>query len=240
MTKLSKKAIQSPRSTASFSPRMKIIGVVLSTFLLCFAIGFGIGALPNQWRALFGKHSTNLKLLVSDASLIPKDFLYEYEKISGHQVEVQSIVSYHLYRSEAQQADLLFAPLVWLGNFSEILKPLPQNEKWRSALATDFSTLKLATSHFLPVLWKSEQRENHTHLLFWGFATTQEEPSSEVQELLDFLLSNPARLGEWASRVPLAFTSQSSNTMPDFPALQKAESFRQVHLEDLTIDQKFK
>ncbi len=234
MTKHSEKANRS-RGLA-----FKKLGLISAILSICFALGFGMGALPNQWRALLGKRPAHLRLLVSSENLIPKEFLYEYEKISGHKVEVQTIVSYHLFRSEAQQADLLFAPLSWLGNFSEILKPLPQNEKWQKALATDFATLKLNTTHFLPVLWKPELRENHTHLLFWGFATTSADPPSEVQELLDFLLSNSVRQKEWAARVPLAFTSQSSNSTADFPSLQKAESFRQVSLDELIIDQKFK
>jgi hypothetical protein len=186
-----------------------------------------------------GKKPAHLKLLISDGSLIPPSFFLEYEKITGHTIEVQTVVSYHLYRSEAQQADLLFAPLAWLGSFPEILKPLPDSEKFRSELATDFSTLRFDVQHFLPVLWKVQARDQSNHLLFWGFATASDNPPAEIKEFLDFLLSNPVRLRDWAAQVPLAFTLQISNTTPQFPDSQKASRIREVPLDDLIIDQKF-
>lgn len=187
-----------------------------------------------------GKKPAHLRILLSNPNLIPNSFILEYEKISGHSLEVQSIQSYHLFRSEVQNADLLFAPLAWFGNFPESLKPIPDSENFKKYLATDFRTFDFQVASFLPLLWKVEARGGKNHLLFWGFSTANPNPPSEIQEFLDFLFSNPVRIREWAASLPTsyAFTLQISNTTSQFPETQKADRIRDVPLDDLMIDQK--
>lgn len=204
----------------------------------CFAIGFGIGAFPDQWRKLRGERPDTLVVLLSGSDLIPTQFFLDFEKATGNRVEIKIMESYHLYRTEAGTADLLFAPLAWFGSFSEILKPLPAQDEFHQLLSSDFISMKLELSYFLPVLWKTEnQSDGRQHLLIWGFATAKPD-KDEIHQLLSFLLHNQIRLQEWAQATPLSFTLQSSNEIQKFPELKRAQTFRDVELPNLVIDQK--
>lgn len=205
----------------------------------CFAIGFTMGAFPDRWRELRGEKSGPLLVLTSSPELIPSQFFLDYEKATGNRVELKIVESFHLYKIEAQEADLLFAPLSWLGSFGEILKPLPGQDEFHALLSTDFDTLKLDLEFFLPVLWKTEQRDNQLHLRIWGFATSQSD-REEIESLMSFLLTNPVRLQEWSAQMPYAFTLQESNVLTKFPETQRAQQIRQVSLPNLVIDQKEK
>jgi hypothetical protein len=216
--------------------RSKFI-VTFLTVLVCFAIGFGIGAFPDRWQKLQGRPAGHLILLTSGSKILPAEFLYDFEKATGIPVEVKSIESYHLFRTEAQDADLLFAPLAWLGSFPETLKELPSQEDYRHLLSTDFQTLKLDLPYFLPVLWKTEQRENRTHLVIWGFATPKPQ-STGLTELLNFLLTSNRRLRDWATVTGLNFTLEKTDEIKDFPEAQRAQKIRDVSLPNLVIDQK--
>jgi hypothetical protein len=212
-----------------------ILGLILG---LCFAIGFGIGAFPSRWRELQGEKPQHLSLLVSDARLIPQQFFLDYEKATGKSIDVKVVSSFHLFRIESQKADLLFAPLSWLASFPENLKTLPDQTAFHDLLSTDFATMQLAIEFFLPILWKTEKRDDKTHLLFWGFATPSQQ-GTEAREFLTYLLTSKRRLKEWATVDPdLAFTLQLSNETKDLPPTQKAAQIRSVSLADLVIDQK--
>jgi len=215
----------------------KIWILLIPTLALCFAIGFSIGAYPQYLRKILGKKSDTVLLLTSDARLVPTQFLLDYEKTTGRSIQVTQVESYHLFRTEARDADLLFAPLSWLSQFPEILKPLPNQGSFKELLSSDFLTLKLDLDFFLPLLWKTEEREDQTQLLIWGFATPQEDTEG-LKEFLNFLLTSDARLQEWASQAQgFAFTLQRSNFISDFPENQKAQHFRNVSLPALKIDQ---
>ncbi len=230
-----------------FKPKLKFTLAIAGTLLICFGLGFGMGAVPDQWRHFLGRPPAHLKILLSDAHLIPTSLIYQYEKISGHPLQVETIVSYHLFRSEVQNADLLFAPLAWLGNFHEVLKPLPGNEQLRFLLDPDFSTLPVDLLHFFPVLWKvqsksSEKLKNqdtHSHLILWGFATASSDPPTEAREFLIFILSSPERVMQWSDETSLSSTLQISNSMPQLNDWQRAHSIRQVPLDELKIDHQF-
>lgn len=210
------------------------MGLILA---LCFAIGFGIGAYPSRWRELQGEKPQHLSLLVSDPRIIPHQFFLDYEKATGKTVDVKVITSYHLFRTEYQKADLLFAPLSWLANFPD-LKPLPEQPTLHDLLSSDFATLSLEIESFLPVLWKTEHRLEKTHLLIWGFATPAS-PGSEAREFLQYLLTGRTRLKEWARvNSDINFTLQLTNEIRDFPEAQRAKQIRSVSLADLVIDQK--
>jgi hypothetical protein len=160
----------------------------------------------------------------------------DLSKATGNRVELKVVESFHLYKIEAQQADVLFAPLSWIASFPEILRSIPDQNEFHKLLSTDFVSLKLDLNLFLPVLWKTEAKENKLHLLIWGFATSQDE-KDEVQGLLNFLLTNNARLIDWAKNTPLAFTLQETNTLTGFPEAQRAQMIRKVSLPNLIIDQ---
>lgn len=211
--------------------------LVLLTVLLCFAIGFGIGAFPDRWQKLQGRPAGHLVLVTSDPRILPEQFLFDFQKATGIPVEVKSIESYHLFRTEAQQADLLFAPLSWLGSFPEALKELPSQDEYRHLLSTDFQTLKLDLAYFLPILWKTESREGRTHLVIWGFATPKPN-STGISELLNFLLTSDRRLKDWATLTGLNFTLESTDQIKEFPESQRAQRIRDVSLPNLVIDQK--
>lgn len=216
----------------------KIWILLIPTLALCFLVGFAIGAFPSQFRKLIGKDTHNLLLLTSDSKLIPAQFLLDYEKATGHSVKVKEIPGYHLFRTEAASADLLFAPLSWLNQFPETLKALPQEETLRELLSSDFRSLKLELTYFLPVLWKTEQKQDGIHLLIWGFSTPNTN-KAEVLEFLQFLLTNSLRIQSWAPQVSgYNFTLQSSNDLQDFPMAQRAQKIREVSLPKLIIEQK--
>lgn len=205
---------------------------------ICFVIGFSIGAFPDRWRELKGERSDTLVVLLSDKNLLPVQFLLDFEKATGTRVEIKIVDSYHLYRTEAGQSDVLFAPLSWLGNFAEILKPIPGQNEFQGLLSSDFLTMKFDLNFFLPVLWKTEiQADNREHLLIWGFATPNPQ-KSEIYDLIAFLLNNRIRLQEWSQFMPLAFTLEESNSLEAFPEKQRADQIRQVSLPNLVIDQK--
>lgn len=216
----------------------KLSILLIPTLAVCFLIGFLIGAYPQVIRKISGKDSDALLLLTSDARLIPAQFLLDYEKATGHAIEVVHVESYHLFRTEAQKADLLFAPLSWMAQFSEILKTLPEQEKFKDLLSTDFQTLKLDVDFFLPVLWKTEQRNSSTHLLIWGFASPKE-PTDGQRDFLSYLLTSETKLKEWAPQVKdYSFTLQITDTLPVFPVEQRAQKFREVSLPSLIIEQR--
>lgn len=217
---------------------MRKMGILLiPTLALCFAIGFGLGAYPQLIRQMLGQESETLLILASDSRLIPYQFLLDYEKATGHSVQVVQIESYHLFRTEAKNADLLFAPLSWLSQFPENLKTLPDQDEFRELLSSDFRTLKLELDFFLPLIWKTENRDNKTHLMIWGFATPQEDLDHST-EFLQYLLTSHSRLKDWAHQIQgLSFTLQASNEIEDFPEDQRAQKFREVSLSNLQIDQ---
>ncbi len=195
-----------------------------------------MGAFPDRWQKLRGKSSSPLLILTSSPKLIPTEFLLEYEKTTGTPVQVKAIESYHLFRTEAQEADLLLAPLGWLGNFPEILKPLPAQNEFHKLLSSDFESMRLELQVFLPVLWTTENREEQTHLLIWGFATPKED--SKSQDFMQFLLTSERRIQFWSIHNELKSTLQLSNSMKSFPSELKAERIREVPLSNLVIDQK--
>jgi hypothetical protein len=209
----------------------------LLTVGLCFAIGYGIGAFPDRWQKLRGKPSETLVVLSSSHQTLPDQFLLDFEKATGQSVEIKVIESYHLFRTEAGSADLLFAPLAWLGNFPEILMRLPDQANYEMLLSSDFQSLPLELKKFLPVLWKTESKEGQTHLMIWGFSKPQNS-QHDVRDLLNFLLTSDRRARDWAKISGLNSTLQKSNTISDFPENQKAQKIRDVALPNLVIDQK--
>jgi hypothetical protein len=216
----------------------KIWILLIPTLALCFALGFAIGAFPNQFRQLIGKKSHHLTLLTSEARLVPLSFVLAYEKATGHSVQIKEIPSYHLYKIEAQNADLLFAPLAWLNQFPETLKPLPDEQSLRDFLSNDFQSMKLELPFFLPLLWKTEKKSDGVHLQIWGFSLASDN-RVEAFDFLQFLLSNSSRIQDWSNLLPdFRFTLQSSNELKDFSNDQRAQRIRDVSLPTLIIDQK--
>lgn len=211
--------------------------LLISTLALCFVIGFWLGAFPQFSKKILGQKSDTIQILTSDSNLLSITSLLAFEKATGIPVELREIPSYHLFKTEAAHADLLFAPLSWMRQFPEILKKFPADQEFHARLSSDFQSLKLGVDFFLPVLWKTEPSGNRTQLLVWGFATPHEN-SPHIDELLTFLFENESRLKDWANKNPeLAFTLQISNDLSDFPEHQRAQKFRQVSLPSLIIDQ---
>ncbi|MGZ5278431.1 MAG: hypothetical protein ACXWC9_00715, partial [Pseudobdellovibrionaceae bacterium] len=108
-----------------------------------------IGAFPETWQKLRGRNPDKIILLTSGPNLIPQQFVYDFEKATGKSVEIRTIESYHLFKIEAQSADLLFAPLSWLASFPDILSEPPQLPRMLDLLSSDFSSLKLELRFFL-------------------------------------------------------------------------------------------
>lgn len=206
----------------------------LLTVFVCFAIGFAIGAFPDRWQKIRGKPAGQMTLLTSSPTLIPPSALLQFEKATGIPVELKVIESFHLFRTEAKDADLLLAPLSWMSSFPEILVPLPNEEDLRQELSSDFQTMKLDLDFFLPVLWKTEQKDNQIHLLIWGFATPKSR--AEVHSFLNYLLNSNPRLIDWAEFNKLHFTLQKTNNIEKFPDNQKAQTIREVPLSNLVIE----
>ena len=125
------------------------------TLAICAILGFLIGAFPETWQKLRGRNPDKIVLLTSSAKLIPPDFFYDFEKATGKTVEVKSVESFHLFKIDAQNVDLLFAPLAWLGSFPDILSEPPDLPKMMELLSTDFASLKLDLHRFFPVLWRT-------------------------------------------------------------------------------------
>jgi hypothetical protein len=208
------------------------------TLGLCAGLGFLIGAFPETWQKLRGRNPDKIVLLTSSEKLIPADFFYDFEKATGKTVDVKSIESFHLFKTEAQNVDLLFAPLSWLGSFPDILSEPPDLPKMLDLLSTDFASLKLDLHRFLPVLWRTTEHDNRTHLEIWGFATPLDSNGSP-QDLVFFLLSNQNRLREWAQQTDLNFTLRQTDQIDEFPETKKASHLRNIPLQKLVIDQKF-
>jgi hypothetical protein len=196
-----------------------------------------MGAFPETWQKLRGHNPDKITLLTSDQKLIPKQFLYDFEKATGKTVELRTVESYHLFKIEAQSVDLLFAPLSWLASFPEILSEPPQLQKMLDLLSTDFASLKLDLQYFLPVLWKPEDKGDKTHLQIWGFATPLES-NGTPQDLIFYLLENKNRLRAWAQSTDLKFTLKATDQIDDFPEAQKSSQLRNLPLPKLVIDQK--
>ncbi|MEZ0393123.1 MAG: hypothetical protein ACAH59_12955 [Pseudobdellovibrionaceae bacterium] len=214
--------------------------LLILTLALCFGIGFGIGAYPQFLRSLRGEKPDYLVLLTSDTKLIPLKLLLAYEKATGHTVQLKEISTYHLFRTEAASADLLFAPLPWLNQFQTILEPLPHLNELQSLLSTDFISLKLELNFFLPVLWKTAIIDERSHLLIWGFATSNED-QKEVLDFLNFILTSPNQLRDWSAALPeMSFTLDLTNQIESIPESQRADQFRNVSLPGLIIDQRVK
>jgi hypothetical protein len=207
------------------------------TLLVCASLGFLIGAFPETWQRLRGRNPDKIVLLTSSERLIPADFFYDFEKATGKTVDVKSIESFHLFKTEAQNVDLLFAPLAWLGSFPEVLSEPPDLPKMLDLLSTDFASLKLDLHRFLPVLWRTSEKDAKTHLEIWGFATPLDSNGSP-QDLVFFLLSNRNRLREWAQQTDLNFTLKQTDQIDDFPENKKASHLRDIPLPKLVIDQR--
>jgi len=207
------------------------------TLTICAILGFLMGAFPETWQKLRGRNPDKIILLTSDQKLIPKQFLYDFEKATGKTVELRTIESYHLFKIEAQNVDLLFAPLSWLASFPDILSEPPQLQKMLDLLSTDFASLRLDLQYFLPVLWKTEDKGDKTHLQLWGFATPLES-NGNPQDLIFYLLENKNRLQAWAKSTDLKFTLKATDQIDDFPETQKAGKLRDLPLPKLVIDQK--
>lgn len=207
------------------------------TFSACAILGFLIGAFPETWQKLRGRNPDKIVLLTSNANLIPAQFLYDFEKSTGKTVEVRAIESYHLFKTEAQGVDLLFAPLAWLASFPEILSEPPQLPKMQELLSSDFASLKLELQYFFPVLWQTSDKDGKTHLQIWGFATPLES-SGNPQDLIFYLIESKARLKQWAEATNLRFTLKKTDEIEDFPENQKASHLRNLPLPKLMIDQK--
>lgn len=204
--------------------------------------GFLIGAFPETWQKLRGRSQDKILLLTSDSRLIPKQFIQDFEKATGKTVQVKSIESYHLFRTEAQNVDLLFAPLAWLGSFPDILSEPPELPRMMNLLSSDFASLRLDLRYFFPLLWQTvdsgaSSQDRKTHLQIWGFATPLDSAGSP-QDLIFFLSENKSRLVEWAKVTDLKFTLKSTDQIADFPEAQKASHLRDIPLPRLVIDQK--
>ncbi len=212
---------------------------LLFSFILvaCAILGFFIGAFPDAWQKLRGRNPDKIVLLTSDAKLIPAQFIYDFEKSTGKDVEVRTVESYHLFKIEAQNVDLLFAPLSWLASFPEILSEPPGLPKMHELLSSDFSSLKLDLRYFFPVLWRTVEQGQATHLQIWGFATPLDS-NGNPQDFIFFLIDSKHRLLEWAQNTDLKFTLKKTDTIAEFPEQQKASHLRDVPLPRLVIDQK--
>jgi len=212
-----------------------LFSIILVT---CAVLGFFIGAFPETWQKLRGRNPDKIVLLTSGPQLIPQQFAYDFEKATGKSVEVRIVESYHLFKIEAQSVDLLFAPLSWLASFPDILSEPPQLPRMQELLSSDFSSLKLELRFFLPVLWRTVEQGQNTHLQIWGFATPLDS-SGNPQDFIFYLLENKIRLREWAQSMDLKFTLKQTDLIEDFPEQQKASHIRDVPLPKLVIDQKF-
>ena len=206
-------------------------------FSVCAILGFFIGAFPETWQKLRGRNPDKIVLLTSDPKLIPSQFLYDFQKSTGKTVEVRSIESYHLFKIEAQNVDLLFAPLSWLASFPDILSEPPQLPKMQELLSSDFASLRLELRFFLPVLWRTQNSGDKTHLQIWGFATPLDS-NGNPQDLIFYLLESKHRLLQWAHATDLKFTLKKTDQIEDFPEAQRAAHLRDVPLQKLVIDQK--
>jgi hypothetical protein len=209
----------------------------LITLSLSFAIGFGLGAFPYQWQKFFGGTPQSLVVLLPEARLLPRSFLLDFEKATGIDVDVKVVDTYLVFRSEAQNADLLLAPLSWLGNDPETLSPVVRKDAFHRLLSADFQSLPFELKNFLPVFWKTEFRGEKTHLIIWGFAIPKDR-DTEGDKLIEFLIRSKQRLKNWTMQTGLGSTFQSSNVISDFPDELRALRMRDISLPNLLIEQK--
>lgn len=193
--------------------------------LICFGIGFSIGAFPKQWKFLKGDDTSDLHLLFSDPNLIPKELIFSFEKISGIHVVVDVKTSLPIFQSEAHNADLLFAPLEWVDTLKPLLHPLEKISPLKEQLFSDFQSSRLEPDIFLPMFWKVE---NEGLISFYGFLTAQNSKNlhKDAQFFLKYVFEKKSNIEHWATQIQMATTlkSDSKSILPDFLKAQKIRS----------------
>jgi hypothetical protein len=222
--------------------RSKIFLYCILTLLIAFGIGYSRGVEPELWRQLLRTDKGHFVILLGGEDALPLETIQRFERSTGSTVEIRFAGQPHIFNQELAKADLLFAPMSWLGSIANQLTPFPDYQKLSKTIASDFLSLRLMPEMVLPILWKVTTPENSvtSHLQILGFATARDEGDFPKAALLliQKLIKDPENLIAWGKAVPFSMTIEQTNSLKDFPDDKRANRIREINLTTLEIERK--
>jgi hypothetical protein len=222
--------------------RSKVFIYCILTLLIAFGIGYSRGAEPDLWRQLLRTDQGQFVILLGGEDALPLETIQRIEKTTGSTIEIRFAGQPNIFNQEISKADLLFAPMSWLGSVANELTPFPDYKRLSKTIASDFLSLKLMPEMVLPILWKVSKPENSpsSHLQIMAFATAKDEGDFPKAALLliQKLMTEPENLIAWGKSVPFSMTIEQTNSIKDFPDEKRANRIREINLTTLEIDRK--
>lgn len=214
----------------------KNVLLFLLTLLISGIIGFLVGGFPEITRWIKG-YSPDQIIILSSSPIFPENLLQDFERKSGKTVVLKIIESYHLFKTEAQKADLLFAPYSWTLGVHDFLSDSFNDIKIQNLQSEDFKSTKLDLRSFFPILWevKTEDFTKKRVLEIYGFSVPLES-SGTPSDFIKFLCLDRKRLLQWSEKQNLGFTLKISNDLEALPANRRASGIRDYPLSELDID----
>ncbi len=215
--------------------KVKYSVLLFFTLILSASIGFFSGAFPEIWRSIRG-YSPDQILVLTSTPVFPQELLLEYQKKTGKTVVIKIIERYHLFRTEAQRADLLFAPLSWNQGILDFLSESLEDSSLENLQSSDFKTIKINLKSFMPTLWQVNRGSNmEESLTIWGFSIPIESSGNPI-DFIRFMISDKKRLLKWSQSVDKSFTLKLTDTLDNFDPLKRASAIRGHTLSQLKIE----
>ena len=212
----------------------RFLGFFLLTLIISGVVGFLVGGFPEITRKIKG-YSPDQLILLSSKSVFPDSLLIEFERKTGKKIILKVIESYHLFKTEAQKADLIFAPYSWTLGIQEYLTESFNDIKIQSTQGDDFKSSKIDLRSFYPTLWEVKEINSKKILAIYGFAVPLESSGNPI-EFIKFIYSDRNRIFEWSKQQDLNFTLKLTNQIESLSSNRRAMGIRDYPLSELQLE----
>ena len=224
---------------------------ILITLVFSALFGFLVGAYPEITRFFKGYTNDQITVLTSVA-IFPEGLLQDYQRRTGKTINLKIIESYHLFRTEAQKADLIFAPYSWTRGLQEYLSESFTDSKYSDIQGQDFLISQIDSKTFLPILWKIESDSPQSssiapsplqpnevrqqNLEIYGFSIPLESAGNPT-DFIKYFTQNKKRLKIWSQYHKFNYTLKISDSLDEIPNERKARGIRDTSLSRIKLHQ---